>query len=78
MFNILGQEKVRVNSFHHQAVKQLGKGLLPAGTAGDGVIEAMESVEHRFLLGVQWHPECMTDQVSERLFRALVEAATAK
>ncbi len=75
LFNILGQERVRVNSFHHQAVKQLGKGLIPSGTSGDGVIEAIESVQHRFLLGVQWHPECMTDRASERLFRALVEAA---
>jgi putative glutamine amidotransferase len=46
-----------VNSRHHQAVKQVGKGLVVSGTAPDGVIEAVEDPARRFGLGVQWHPE---------------------
>ena len=48
---------VPVNSRHHQAVKQVGKGLVVSGTAPDGVIEAVEDPGRRFCLGVQWHPE---------------------
>lgn len=47
-----------VNSFHHQAVREAGPHLCIAATAPDGVIEAVESSEHKSILGVQWHPEC--------------------
>jgi len=50
-------DEVPVNSRHHQAVKQLAKGLVVSGTAPDGVIEAAEDPGRRFCLGVQWHPE---------------------
>jgi putative glutamine amidotransferase len=46
-----------VNSRHHQAIKQVGEGLVVTGTAPDGVIEAVEDPSRRFCLGVQWHPE---------------------
>jgi putative glutamine amidotransferase len=68
---------VRVNSFHHQAVRRVPSPLRVAARTVDGVIEAIESARHRFVVGVQWHPECMakTDAFSRRLFEALVEAA---
>jgi putative glutamine amidotransferase len=50
-------EDCPVNSRHHQAVKDLGDGLITTGTAPDGVIEAIEDPSKRFCLGVQWHPE---------------------
>ncbi|MCD8303127.1 MAG: gamma-glutamyl-gamma-aminobutyrate hydrolase family protein [Prevotellaceae bacterium] len=56
--SILGQERVAVNSFHHQAVSQPGPHLRVSAIAPDGVIEAVESSEHKSILGVQWHPEC--------------------
>ncbi len=56
--SILGQERVAVNSFHHQAVSQPGPHLRVSAIAPDGVIEAVESSEHKSVLGVQWHPEC--------------------
>lgn len=50
---------IYVNSFHHQAVDRCGARMRIAATAPDGVVEAMESAEHRQILGVQWHPEQM-------------------
>jgi gamma-glutamyl-gamma-aminobutyrate hydrolase PuuD len=47
----------RVNSRHHQSVGRLGAGLVATATASDGVVEAIESPDARFCLGVQWHPE---------------------
>lgn len=51
-------QPVAVNSFHHQAVRDCGLRLRVCATACDGVIEAVESAEHKSILGVQWHPEC--------------------
>jgi putative glutamine amidotransferase len=48
---------ILVNSMHHQAIKALAPSLAPAGVAPDGLVEAAESSEEHFLVGVQWHPE---------------------
>ena len=52
------KESLAVNSFHHQAVRESGPSLRVCATSPDGVIEAVESTEHKSILGVQWHPEC--------------------
>ena len=44
------------NSFHHQSVDRLGKGLTVSGFTGDAIVEAIEMPSHTFVLGVQWHP----------------------
>jgi putative glutamine amidotransferase len=75
---ILGQERVSVNSFHHQAVKTMGRGLvLSARGDDDGVVEGMEMPDRKFMIGVQWHPESFWDkpQGFQPLFQALVNAA---
>lgn len=74
---ILGQEQVKVNSFHHQAVCQIGKGLIATARAPDGIIEGLECPQHPFWLGVQWHPEIESGNQKgmSRLFQALVQAA---
>lgn len=59
--------------YHHQAVDRLGAGLLPTAWADDDTVEAAESPAHRYVLGVQWHPE--TDLADLRLFASLVTAA---
>jgi putative glutamine amidotransferase len=65
-----------VNSRHHQAVKDLGAGLVATATAPDGVIEAIEDPSRRFCLGVQWHPENFYRTGEFRpLFEGLVKAA---
>ena len=64
-----------VNSRHHQAVKDLGQGLVASASAPDGVIEAIEDSSRRFCLGVQWHPENFWRTGEFRtLFEAFVEA----
>jgi putative glutamine amidotransferase len=73
---MLGARAGEVNSFHHQAVEVLGKGLVPVAWAPDGTIEAVEDPRHPFLLGVQWHAETLVDDPGQlRLFTALVDAA---
>lgn len=65
-----------VNSTHHQAVKKLGNSLSAFAYAPDNLIEAFYSVDHRFLVGVQWHPERLSrDELSRSLFEALVRAS---
>ena len=64
-----------VNSFHHQAVKTSGDKLRVVAHAADGVIEAVESNEFKSILGVQWHPECLTS--GHPLFQWLVSEAAA-
>ena len=60
-----------VNSFHHQAVDQIGAGLRVVGRAADGTIEAIEGTG--FVLGVQWHAETLHAHLP--LFEGLVRAA---
>ncbi len=69
--------RIRVNSSHHQSVKRVAPSLVASATAPDGVIEAIESPRHAFLLGVQWHPEFLYDRdaVQRRLFQAFLKAA---
>lgn len=72
---IMDAEQVEVNSFHHQAVKVLGRGLQAVGWSEDGTIEAIEDPRRDFLLGVQWHLESLTDRPEHAaLFNAFTEA----
>jgi putative glutamine amidotransferase len=73
---VIGRRYVEVNSFHHQAVHVLGRGLTVAGHAPDGVVEALEAPGRRFTFGVQWHAECLVARPEHlALFRGLVRAA---
>jgi putative glutamine amidotransferase len=75
---VAGTDVLRVNSFHHQAVDELGRGLRPVAYAADGIVEAVEDAGPRLVLGVQWHAEGLIGQPRHRvLFEALVEAALA-
>jgi putative glutamine amidotransferase len=70
---IYENEKVGVNSFHHQGIKSLGLGLTSVAWADDGTIEAVEGVGN-FMVGVQWHPERMLDSEHIKIFKAFIEA----
>lgn len=73
---IAGTDPWRVNSFHHQAVRRVAAGFAACARAADGIVEAMEKIDHSFVLGVQWHPEAVWEQDTRcrQLFGALVEA----
>lgn len=73
---ITGSDRLRVSSYHHQAVDQVGAGLVVTGRAADGCIETLEH-ENGQLLGVQWHPEDLhsTSATDAALFVDLVERA---
>jgi putative glutamine amidotransferase len=73
---IVGKDRPTVNSWHHQSINRVAKGLAVTAVSDDGIIEGVESDAHRFLLGVQWHPERMQDdRRQQNLFRALISEA---
>ncbi len=76
LMKILGEEKLPVNSLHHQGIKELAKDFRAVGFSPDGLIEAIELPASQFGMAVQWHPEWLTQYSSaRRLFAAFVEAA---
>lgn len=72
---ILGKEELEVNTFHHQAADVTGSGLVTGAVSPDGFAESVEWPEHRFFLGVQWHPEhLMRYEEHKKIICAFVEA----
>lgn len=71
---ITGQHRLTVNSLHHQGVKTLGNALIAGAVAPDGLVEAIELPNHPFLLGVEWHPEELGDEPSQKIFTAFLAA----
>jgi putative glutamine amidotransferase len=75
----VGRERLAINSYHHQAIRRVAPNLEVTARAEDGLIEAVESKEHRWLVGVQWHPERHEAEAEDtdpnvRLFMAFGEA----
>lgn len=73
---VTGRDDLGVNSYHHQAVRQLAPALSPMAMAPDGIVEAAWAPNQRFCWGVQWHPEFshMVDASSRAILHAFVEA----
>ncbi len=76
LLQIFGSPTARVNSFHHQAVRDVGEGFMITAKAKDNVIEAIEAPTHRFAIGVQCHPEMMWEHHPEvlNLFTTFLKA----
>lgn len=74
---IVDRATLMVNSSHHQSVKRVAPSLVASAVAPDGIVEAIESPRHRFLLAIQWHPEFLFERhaAHRRLFEALLRAA---
>src|SRR5215467_589087 len=71
---------MRVNSSHHQSVKDVAPSLMATAVAPDGIVEAIESPAQRFFLGIQWHPEFLFERhrLHRRLFEAFLRAASQR
>jgi putative glutamine amidotransferase len=75
---MMGVTEAEVNSFHHQAVDRIGKGLRAVAWSPDGVVESVEDDSDGMFMGVQWHSESLVEFPEQlALFRALVEEAEA-
>ncbi|MGM0522131.1 MAG: gamma-glutamyl-gamma-aminobutyrate hydrolase family protein [Pseudomonadota bacterium] len=76
LHRFLGVTWCRVNSLHHQAVNHAGEGVDIVARDRDGLVQGIESRNHDFLIGVQWHPEWLIfNRPQQRLINALVRAA---
>ncbi|HEV8051270.1 MAG TPA: gamma-glutamyl-gamma-aminobutyrate hydrolase family protein [Parachlamydiaceae bacterium] len=75
---IFDVDSLITNSFHHQSIKTLGSGLTPTAQTSDGIIEGVEMPQEKFIIGVQWHPECMlkSDPNTIKLFKSFIQAAS--
>lgn len=74
LHDMLNTTQLRVNSFHHQAIKDVAPKFRVSARAEDGIVEAIEREGERFVVGLQWHPEMMakTDRSAQQLFQAFV------
>lgn len=75
----VGKERLEINSYHHQAIREVAPNLEVTARADDGLIEAVESRDHRWIVGVQWHPERHEARAEEsdpnvRIFSAFADA----
>lgn len=79
LLKIMGEKTFNVNSFHHQGVRGVSEKLVVAARAADGLVEALESENHQFVMGIQWHPEefaLQGDEASKKLFERFVKECT--
>ncbi len=78
LFNVLKKDTISVNSYHHQAIKELAKDLKIMAVSEDGLTEAVEMPGKRFIWAVQWHPEYSykKDDDSIKIFKEFVKRCT--
>jgi len=78
--DVIGKGVLKVNSFHHQAIKDVSDKFAAVAFSNEGIIEAIEIKEDRFVMGMQWHPEMMADRHTDQLkiFKCFVEACKGK
>ncbi|MGM9521555.1 MAG: gamma-glutamyl-gamma-aminobutyrate hydrolase family protein [Oscillospiraceae bacterium] len=76
LLELLDEERIEVNSFHHQSAKTLATGIKAMAEAPDGLVEAVYLPGKSFIWAVQWHPEssCKSDPYSMKIFNAFVKA----
>ena len=80
LYELAGAGRIKINSFHHQAVKDIGAGLAPMAKADDGVIEALYGTSQQYIRLYQWHPERLIgrDALERALFSDFTNACMNK
>lgn len=76
IYKAFEKDTISVNSYHHQAIDEIGKELVVTGYSEDNIIESIEHIKYPFLVGVQWHPEMMAETHKEqlKLFQLFIDA----
>ena len=75
LYNIIKKNYINVNSAHHQSVKNIGKDFITCAQASDGIIEAIEHINHPWCLGIQWHPEFLITSSDAAIIKDFVDHA---
>lgn len=77
LYKLYKKKRMNVNSFHHQAIKKLGKGLRVTARTDDGIIEGIEGTGDQFIVGLQFHPEKLRIKNPKwnKLFKAFIDKA---
>lgn len=77
LYNIFQKKELKVNSYHHQAIKNLGENLKCVAVSEDGIIESIEVKGKKFMIATQWHPEMMYDSKEQQdIFKRFVKEAS--
>lgn len=73
-YNIIEKDKIKVNSIHHQAIKDIAIGFKKIAFSEDNCIEGIELINNiKYFLGLQWHPEALFDENSKKIFESFLE-----
>ena len=75
LFQIIKENKIKVNSAHHQSVKKTGENFTASAFASDAVIEAIEHIKHPWCLGIQWHPEFLITDADIAIVKDFIKHA---
>lgn len=72
---IFNEDTIMVNSFHHQIIDKVADGFIKSAVSKDGVVEAIENPNYKYMLGVQWHPEMLhsSEEKMNLLFSELIK-----
>ena len=73
LYNIINQKSIMVNSAHHQSVDKLGENLVINGKSKDGIIESIENTNHKWCIGVQWHPEFLITKADKLIIADFIK-----
>ena len=75
LFQIIKEDRIKVNSAHHQSVKKIGENFTASASASDEIIEAIEHTQHTWCLGIQWHPEFLITDADKRIVKSFINHA---
>ena len=79
LYELIGSTRMKANSFHHQAIRDLGRGLLVSARAGDGIIEGVYTEGEQYIRAYQWHPERLVfnSEDNRRIIEDFINACIA-